>query len=116
MKAKLVDPQGNVVPIGKPGELLVAGYPLQKGYWNDEAHTQQVMRRDEEGTLWMHTGDEGIMDEEGYLKSKRQIYFRDRTKQQCTHRCPTPVVGRIKDIIIRGGEVGSVALPDVRND
>ena len=65
VKAKLVDPEGRVVPIGTPGELLVAGYPLQKGYWNDEAQTREVMQRDEEGTLWMRTGDEGIMDGEG---------------------------------------------------
>ncbi|KAF7323872.1 hypothetical protein MKEN_00608600 [Mycena kentingensis (nom. inval.)] len=82
VKAKLVDPEGNVVPVGTPGEICVAGYLLQKGYWGDEEQTQQVMRRDKEGTLWMHTGDEGIMDDEGYLK----------------------IASRIKDIIIRGGE------------
>ncbi|KDR72597.1 hypothetical protein GALMADRAFT_252749 [Galerina marginata CBS 339.88] len=82
VKAKLIDPQGNVVDVGKPGEICVAGYLLQKGYWNDEEQTKSVMKRDEEGTLWMHTGDEGILDEEGYLR----------------------VVGRIKDIITRGGE------------
>ncbi|TBU61090.1 acyl-CoA synthetase [Dichomitus squalens] len=82
VRAKLVDPDGQVVPVGKPGELLTAGYPLQKGYWNDQEQTDRVMKRDAEGTLWMHTGDEGIMDEEGYLR----------------------IVGRIKDIIIRGGE------------
>ncbi|TFK91631.1 acyl-CoA synthetase [Polyporus arcularius HHB13444] len=82
VRAKVVDLEGQVVPVGKPGELLVAGYPLQKGYWNDEEQTRRVMQRDAEGTLWMHTGDEGIMDEEGYLR----------------------IVGRIKDIIIRGGE------------
>ncbi|KAI0711385.1 acyl-CoA synthetase [Earliella scabrosa] len=82
VRAKVVDQEGRVVPVGKPGELLVAGYPLQKGYWNDEEQTAQVMKRDAEGTLWMHTGDEGIMDDEGYLR----------------------IVGRIKDIIIRGGE------------
>ncbi|KAI0345202.1 acyl-CoA synthetase [Trametopsis cervina] len=82
VRAKIVDPSGKVVPIGTPGELLVSGYHLQKGYWGDEEQTASVMKRDEEGTLWMHTGDEGIMDEEGYLR----------------------IVGRIKDIIIRGGE------------
>ncbi|RPD78859.1 acyl-CoA synthetase [Lentinus tigrinus ALCF2SS1-7] len=82
VRAKVVDLEGQVVPVGKPGELLVAGYPLQKGYWNDEEQTKRVMQRDAEGTMWMHTGDEGIMDEEGYLR----------------------IVGRIKDIIIRGGE------------
>ena len=69
VRAKVVDQEGRVVPVGKPGELLVAGYPLQKGYWNDEEQTAQVMKRDAEGTLWMHTGDEGIMDDEGYLRS-----------------------------------------------
>lgn len=37
-------------------------------YWRDKEQTKQVMKRDEEGTLWMYTGDEGIMDEEGYLR------------------------------------------------
>ncbi|KAF5383310.1 hypothetical protein D9615_005004 [Tricholomella constricta] len=83
VKAKLIDLDGNVVPVGTPGEICIAGYLLQKGYWGDNEQTQEVMKKDKEGTLWMHTGDEGIMDEEGYLR----------------------IVGRIKDIIIRGGEV-----------
>ena len=74
VRAKLVDPEGNVVPIGKPGELLTSGYVLQKGYWNDEEQTNSVMKCDAEGTLWMHTGDEGIMDEEGYLRSKNSHF------------------------------------------
>jgi len=82
VKAKIIDGDGNVVDVGKPGEICVAGYLLQKGYWHDEEQTASAMKTDEHGTLWMHTGDEGIMDEEGYLR----------------------VVGRIKDLIIRGGE------------
>ncbi|CAA7268372.1 unnamed protein product [Cyclocybe aegerita] len=82
VKAKVIDGEGNTVDVGKPGELCVAGYLLQKGYWNDEEQTQSVMKKDENGTVWMHTGDEAIMDDEGYLR----------------------IVGRIKDIIIRGGE------------
>lgn len=82
--AKIIDQDGHVVPVGKPGELCIAGYLVQKGYWEDEEQTQKAMRADPDdpSTVWMHTGDEGIMDEEGYLK----------------------IVGRIKDIIIRGGE------------
>ncbi|PPQ87692.1 hypothetical protein CVT25_011459 [Psilocybe cyanescens] len=68
VKAKIIDPEGNVVDVGKPGEILIAGYLLQKGYWNDEEQTASVMKEDETGTLWMHTGYEGIMDEEGYLR------------------------------------------------
>ncbi|KAG6895268.1 hypothetical protein C0992_002296 [Termitomyces sp. T32_za158] len=82
VKAKIINDSGDILPVGVPGELCVAGYPLQKGYWNDEECTQAVMKPDSNGTLWMHTGDEAIMDEEGYLE----------------------IVGRLKDIIIRGGE------------
>jgi len=39
-------------------------------YWEDKKRTSEVMKKDEEGTLWMYTGDEGIMDEEGYLRSE----------------------------------------------
>ena len=39
-------------------------------YWNDEEQTRSVMKKDEQGTLWMHTGDEGILDEEGYLQGE----------------------------------------------
>ncbi|KAI5121807.1 hypothetical protein M0805_009799 [Coniferiporia weirii] len=84
VKAKVIDPEGNIVPVGTPGEICVAGYVLQKGYWGDDEQTRSVMRRHpgDNDTLWMHTGDIGILDEEGYLR----------------------VVGRNKDIIIRGGE------------
>ncbi|PPQ68924.1 hypothetical protein CVT24_007668 [Panaeolus cyanescens] len=68
VKAKIVDPEGNVVDVNTPGEIWVAGYLLQKGYWEDKEQTDLVMKKDEEGTLWMHTGDEGIMDEDGYLR------------------------------------------------
>jgi acyl-CoA synthetase (AMP-forming)/AMP-acid ligase II len=43
-------------------------------YWNDEEHTKQVMSVDD-GKVWMHTGDEGIMDEEGYLRSECSLLF-----------------------------------------
>lgn len=82
VKAKIVGKDGETVPVGAPGELMVSGYLLQKGYWENEAQTKAATRTDEDGTVWMYTGDEAMMDEEGYVR----------------------IVGRVKDLIIRGGE------------
>lgn len=78
--AKIIDPQGNILRRGERGEICTSGYALQKGYWKNEAKTKEVMKRDASGRLWMHTGDEGIIDDQGYAH----------------------ITGRIKDIIIRG--------------
>lgn len=78
--AKIIDQEGNIVPLGSRGELCISGYLLQKGYWRNPIKTNEVMIKDNEGTLWMHTGDEASFDNEGYCK----------------------ITGRIKDMIIRG--------------
>ncbi|KAJ5144246.1 uncharacterized protein N7515_003033 [Penicillium bovifimosum] len=80
--AKVIDAVGNIVPRGQRGELCTSGFLLQKGYWRNEEKTKEVMRKDENGVLWMHTGDEAMIDAEGYAH----------------------ITGRIKDLIIRGGE------------
>ncbi|KIW00356.1 uncharacterized protein PV09_08068 [Verruconis gallopava] len=80
--AKIVDRNGNIVPVGTRGELCMAGYQLQAGYWLNPEKTAECMELDEDGVLWLHTGDEAVFDSEGY----------------CT------ITGRFKDIIIRGGE------------
>lgn len=80
--AKIVDRDGNIVPVGVRGELCMAGYQLQQGYWKNPDKTAETMTRDEEGVLWLHTGDEAVMDKYGYCS----------------------ITGRFKDIIIRGGE------------
>ncbi|KAF8899759.1 hypothetical protein CPB84DRAFT_1709384 [Gymnopilus junonius] len=100
VKAKIIDTDGNLVEVGKPGEICIAGYLLQKGYWNDEEQTESVMKRDEQGTLWMHTGDEGILDEEGYLRvvGRIKVFFIFAKKNQAYE----PLFPQ--DIIIRGGE------------
>src|SRR5579884_966631 len=67
-----------VVPRGEPGEFRARGYCVMLGYWNDEARTAEAIDR----AGWMHTGDLATMDEDGYVR----------------------IVGRIKDMIIRGGE------------
>jgi acyl-CoA synthetase (AMP-forming)/AMP-acid ligase II len=80
--AKVVNVDGEILPIGSRGELCIAGYQLQQGYWRNEEKTAETMKRDADGVLWLHTGDEAFIDQHGYCK----------------------ITGRFKDIIIRGGE------------
>ncbi|KAH7135328.1 short-chain-fatty-acid-CoA ligase [Dendryphion nanum] len=81
-RVKIVDRDNRIVPIGVRGELCVTGYQLCRGYWENPEKTDEVLVRDEHGELWLHTGDEAVLDVDGY----------------CT------ITGRFKDIIIRGGE------------
>jgi fatty-acyl-CoA synthase len=79
LEIKIVDPNtGQVVPLGKPGELCTRGYSVMLGYWNNPEATADAIDQ----ARWMHTGDLATMDAEGYIN----------------------IVGRIKDMIIRGGE------------
>jgi fatty-acyl-CoA synthase len=79
VEIKIVDPEdGSTVAMGTSGELCTRGYSVMAGYWNDPERTTEAI--DSEG--WMHTGDLATMDEDGYIN----------------------IVGRIKDLIIRGGE------------
>jgi acyl-CoA synthetase (AMP-forming)/AMP-acid ligase II len=82
--AKIIskDGKGTILKRGDTGELCTSGFALQKGYLKNEAKTKEVRKVDEQGTIWMHTGDECKIDEEGYCW----------------------ITGRIKDVIIRGGE------------
>lgn len=80
--AKVVNANGDILPVGSRGELCIAGYQLQQGYWRNQEKTDETMKRDADGILWLHTGDEAFIDRHGY----------------CT------ITGRFKDIIIRGGE------------
>lgn len=84
VEAKVVDSTDGttILPIGQRGELAVHGYLVMDKYWNDPDRTAEVMITDDNGKIWMHTGDEAQMDAEGYIK----------------------ITGRIKDLIIRGGE------------
>jgi fatty-acyl-CoA synthase len=79
VEVKIIDPEtGRVLPRGTPGELCTRGYSVMLGYWNEPAKTAEAI----DAARWMHTGDLAVMDEAGYLN----------------------IVGRIKDMVIRGGE------------
>jgi fatty-acyl-CoA synthase len=78
IEVKIVDTEGRIVPRGTAGEFCTRGYCVMLGYWGDKERTEQAI----DAARWMHTGDLATMDEEGYCK----------------------IVGRIKDMVIRGGE------------
>ena len=79
VEAKIIDPvTGRAAPRGTPGEVCTRGYVVMRGYWDDPDATAEAV----DAGGWMHTGDLGVIDDEGYLN----------------------IVGRIKDMVIRGGE------------
>ncbi|GFW24646.1 medium-chain acyl-CoA ligase ACSF2, mitochondrial [Trichonephila clavipes] len=78
VECKVVDSKGHVVPVNNEGELCVRGHGMFLGYWNDKEKTSEILSE----TNWYSTGDLTTMNEDGYLK----------------------IVGRKKDMIIRGGE------------
>ncbi|HPN06483.1 MAG TPA: AMP-binding protein [Hyphomonadaceae bacterium] len=78
LEVKIVDENGEITERGQPGELCTRGYSVMIGYWDDPEKTAEAV--DAEG--WMHTGDLATIDDEGYCN----------------------IVGRIKDMVIRGGE------------
>lgn len=75
VSAKIVDPEHRtrIVGIGEKGELAVSGYLVMKGYWGDEVRTKEVRVKDEKGEVWMFTGDEAVMDEDGFVSITGRI-------------------------------------------
>jgi fatty-acyl-CoA synthase len=78
IEVKIIDSDGRIAPRGTPGEFCTRGYCVMLGYWDDKERSEQAI----DAARWMHTGDLATMDAEGYCK----------------------IVGRIKDMVIRGGE------------
>jgi fatty-acyl-CoA synthase len=79
LEVKVIDPETRLtVPRGEPGELCTRGYSVMLGYWEQPDKTAEAI----DAARWMHTGDLGVMDDEGYVN----------------------ITGRIKDMVIRGGE------------
>lgn len=78
VEVKVVDLEGRIVPRGERGELCTRGYSVMQGYWDEKEKTADVL----DANGWMHTGDIAVIDTQGYCN----------------------IVGRIKDLVIRGGE------------
>jgi fatty-acyl-CoA synthase len=78
MEVKIIDLDGRTVPCGTQGEICFRGHMVMRGYWNGEAQTRETI----DAARWLHSGDLGTMDEDGYIT----------------------ITGRSKDMVIRGGE------------
>ncbi len=78
VQVKIIDAEGQVTPRGTSGELLTRGYSVMRGYWDDPERTRDCI----DAGGWMHSGDLAVIDDQGYCN----------------------IVGRVKDMIIRGGE------------
>jgi fatty-acyl-CoA synthase len=78
LEVKIIDEKGRVTPLGQSGELCTRGYSVMLGYWGEEAKTRDVL----DAAGWMRTGDLATLDEQGYCR----------------------IIGRSKDLVIRGGE------------
>jgi fatty-acyl-CoA synthase len=78
LEVKVIDAEGRIAPRGVPGELCTRGYSVMRGYWSQADKTAEVL----DPARWMHTGDLATLDEQGFCN----------------------IVGRIKDLVIRGGE------------
>lgn len=78
LEVKIIDEAGKIVPRGHTGEFCLRGYSVMAGYWADSQATSEAI----DAARWMHSGDLAVMDEDGYVS----------------------IVGRIKDMVIRGGE------------
>ena len=78
VQVKIIDAAGRVTQRGTPGELLTRGYSVMRGYWNEPERTREAI----DAAGWMHSGDLAVIDAQGYCN----------------------IVGRVKDMIIRGGE------------
>ncbi len=78
VEIKVIDDAGRVVRVGEKGEICTRGYSVMQGYWNDPERTAETI----DAGGWLHSGDLAVMDGDGYVQ----------------------IVGRIKDMIIRGGE------------
>jgi HIP---CoA ligase len=103
----VVDPDGKEVPRGEPGEIVIRGYNVMKGYLDDPEQTAEAI--DADG--WLHTGDVGTMDERGYVD------ITDRVKDMFINGGFNAYPAEIEDLMLRHPHVGQVAVvgvPDAR--
>ncbi|HEX7094817.1 MAG TPA: FadD3 family acyl-CoA ligase [Acidimicrobiales bacterium] len=107
VEVKVVDAKGNEVPRGEPGEILVRGYNVMRGYLDDPEQTAEAI--DADG--WLHTGDIGVMDERGYVQ------ITDRVKDMFINGGFNAYPAEIENLMLRHPDIAQVAVvgvPDAR--
>jgi len=105
VEVKIFDERDDELPPGKMGEIVVRGEVVMKGYWKNPEATGETLRRG-----WLHTGDLGIMDEEGY------VYIHDRAKDMIISGGENIYSREIEDVILRHPAVHEVAVIGVPDD
>jgi acyl-CoA synthetase (AMP-forming)/AMP-acid ligase II len=107
LDVRCVDPDGNEVPRGEPGEVVIRGYTVMRGYLDDESETTATI--DADG--WLHTGDIGVMDDAGYLR------ITDRTKDMFIVGGFNAYPAEIENLMLANDAIAQVAVigvPDER--
>ena len=107
VEVEIHDPEGDEVPRGEPGEIVVRGYNVMKGYLNDPEKTAETI--DADG--WLHTGDIGVMDDDG------NIAITDRVKDMFINGGFNAYPAEIENLMLRHPAIGQVAVvgvPDPR--
>lgn len=94
------DPQGNRLPPGEIGEIMIRGSTVMPGYWNNEAATRAAMA----GGGWLRSGDAGYMDEDGY------VYIHDRIKDMIVTGAENVYPAEVENAIFGHPDVGEVAV------
>ncbi|MGQ0805618.1 MAG: FadD3 family acyl-CoA ligase [Actinomycetota bacterium] len=106
VEVRVVDDQGDEVPRGEPGEVVVRGYNVMLGYLDDPEETAATIDDDH----WLHTGDVGVMDERGYLR------ITDRTKDMFIVGGFNAYPAEIENLMLRNDKVAQVAVVGVPDD
>ena len=105
---KIVDPNtGKDLPYNEVGEICISGPTVMKEYIYDEEETKNILKKDKEGRIWLHSGDLGYMDEDGF------IYFTTRLKRMIVSSGYNIYPGQIEQIILEHPYVEKCAVVGV---
>lgn len=107
---KIMAQDGKELPLGESGEIWISGPMTMNGYLNDEEGTKKVLTEDEKGRVWLHSGDYGYMDEDGF------VYFRQRLKRVVKINGETLCPADVENSILEMPEIYSAYCYGVANE